>query len=844
MPNLVTIVLKFPYWWYYEVPRWFLKISNRVFTFLDRKFAVVLMLRLWFTPLFGDPNVVGRVIGFIFRSIRIITGSILIFLSELALLFYFLLWLATPFLLFSKIGLVSAFLLSSWFVIYLLQRRENATKEIGSDIKSGDRSRDFMSSKSKSLISTLSDTTVIFDTLLKDKSVTQLVLRLGFTIRSEFIAELGAKRDKLKFYPLSDMLNESLQIAHTLKAKFIEPHHLFLSLLKKCGYRFEEGCEIISWQGRNIAWHSVPMIWESSYAIEGLSGFNRSWTGRVTPNMNKFGVDLTREAQAGRLPILVGKKKPLAEIIRVLEKSSKNNVIIVGQPGCGKTSLVFGIAGEIISGTRSRALMDRRLFSLEIGKLIAGAATSGDLQERMVSIIKDIEDSGNIILFIDEIQNAVSAGGGVDTSLVFSALEPHLTGKRLQIIGATSWKNYRRYIEPNEAFARLFEIVEVPEANFSETLEVLELISFDLEKKYRVLISFPALKSSVELSAKYIFDRVLPDKAVDLLEETVAEVSKNSRGGIVLSSNVESLISEKTNIPVTKVTQGESQSLLNLENKMHERLIDQEEAVSAIANSIRRARVGLRDESRPIVSLLFVGPTGVGKTETAKTLAETFFGREGLMIRFDMSEYQNQDTVAALIDKLTDGVRRSPFSLVLFDEVEKAHPKILDIFLQVLEDGRLTDANGMTVSFSNSIIVFTSNAGTSTIFTKLREGLSINDFKKDLLKELEESFRIELLNRFDGVIIFKPLTPEHVEMITRLKLNKVAAEMEKNDIKLSFSEGLVKKLSIDGFDPALGARPLRRLIQDKIESTLAKKILKGELKRDELFVLDESLLED
>ena len=840
---MVRIILKFPYWWYYEVPCWFLKISNRVFTFLDRNFALVLMLRLWFTPLFGDPNIVGRVIGFIFRTVRIIIGSILIILSELALLFYFLLWLAIPFLLFSKIGLISLFLLSSWFIVYLSLRGEDASKEIGPDIKSGDRPRDFMSRRSKSLISTLSDATVIFDALFKDRGVGQLVLRLGFIDRGEFLSELGAKRDKLKFYALSDVLGDSLHIARTLKAKFIEPYHLFLTMLKKSSYKFEEGCEIISWQERNMVWHRAPMIWEDSFAIDGLAGFNRSWTGRVTPHMNKFGVDLTIEARSGRLPILVGKKKSLAEVIRVLEKSSKNNVIIVGQPGCGKTSLVFGIAGEIVSGTRSRALMDRRLFSLEIGKLIAGSATSGDLQERMVSIIKDIEDSGNIILFIDEIQNAVSAGGGVDTSLVFSALEPHLTGKRLQIIGATSWKNYRRYIEPNEAFARLFEIVEVPEANFSETLEVLELISFDLEKRYKVLISFPALKSSVELSAKYIFDRVLPDKAVDLLEETVAEVSKNSRGHIVLSSNVESLISEKTNIPVTKVTQGESQSLLNLENKMHERLIDQEEAVSAIANSIRRARVGLRDEGRPIVSLLFVGPTGVGKTETAKTLAETFFGREGLMIRFDMSEYQNQDTVAALIDKLTDGVRRSPFSLILFDEVEKAFPKILDIFLQVLEDGRLTDVNGMTVSFSNTIIVFTSNAGTSTIFSKLREGLKIDDFKKDLLKELEESFRIELLNRFDGVIIFKPLTIEHVEMIARLKLKKVAAEMAKSDIKLSFSEGLIKKISAEGFDPALGARPLRRIIQDKIESTLARKILKGELKRDESFVLDESILE-
>ena len=267
MPNLVIIILKFPYWWYYEVPRWFFIISKRIFTFLDRKFAVVLMLRLWFTPLFGDPNVVGRVIGFIFRSIRIITGSILIVLAELALLFYFLLWLTIPFLLFSKIGFVSALLLISWFIVYLSLRHEDASKEIGPDIKSGVNPWDFISSKSKNLISTLNDATLIFDALFKDRGVAQLVLRLGFTIQGEFISELGAKRDKLKFYPLSEILNDSLQIAQNFKAKFIEPHHLFLALLKKCGYKFEEGCEIISWQGRNTAWHSVPMIWESSFAI-------------------------------------------------------------------------------------------------------------------------------------------------------------------------------------------------------------------------------------------------------------------------------------------------------------------------------------------------------------------------------------------------------------------------------------------------------------------------------------------------------------------------------------------------------------------------------------------------
>ena len=399
-------------------------MSRRVFLFLDRNFAVTLMLRLWATPLFGDPNIVGRVIGFIFRTVRIVIGSVLIFFSELAILFYFLLWLTIPFLIFSSLKFLAVFILVFWLVIYSLASGEKAAKEVILNLSGNEELTDYASRSSRLFISAFVDSATLLSHLLKDRRVKEVVLRLGYSKKEEFFDDLGVKKQLLDDYSLSEVLRESWRAALDLKDKYIEPYHLLLALLKRCSFKSEETFETISWLKRNRLWHRAPMIWEENFVLEGLAGFNRSWTGRVTPTLNKFGVDLTTEARDGRLPLLVGKKRPLSEVIRVLEKGSKNNVILVGQPGCGKTSLVFGIAEEIVSGTRSRALMDRRLFSLELGKLIAGANTSGDLQERMMSIIKDIEESGNIILFIDEIQNAVSAGGGVDTVLF---VEIHLS---------------------------------------------------------------------------------------------------------------------------------------------------------------------------------------------------------------------------------------------------------------------------------------------------------------------------------------------------------------------------------------------------------------------------------
>lgn len=617
----------------------------------------------------------------------------------------------------------------------------------------------------------------------------------------------------------------------------------------------EERQAVLAWLEKRWAWEHPPFLWEDRYLLGPMGGVNRAWTGRVTPSLDAYSLDLTKEAQRGRLPPRLGKEKPLSALVMALEKESNNNVLLVGPAGCGKTTLIFGLAQEIVRGTYSPALSSKRLVSLEIGALVAGTKSGGELQERLQRVLRDIESSKNVLLFIDEVHNAIAAGGGVDTSLIFSALEPHLSAGRLQMIGATNWENYRRYIEPNEAFARLFNVVKMEEASLAETLQILEYLSQSLERKYRLFISYPALRQAIELSIRFVYERALPDKAISLLEETVVYASRYKKvGELVVAGDVAKLITEKTHIPLTAVGKEEAAQLLQLEEKMHARLIGQDEAIKAIADAIRRARVGLRDPKRPIASLLFVGPTGVGKTEASKTLAEVFFGSEETLLAFDMSEYQREDSVnrligappgpgqAAPLGLLTEKVRQNPFSLVLFDEVDKANDRVLDLFLQILEEGRLTDAAGHTVNFANIILIFTSNAGTDLIYQYLREGKSLADLNKDLFGFLQSNFRVELLNRFDGVIVFSPLTLPQVSQIVRLKLNKVVKMMAEKEIRVTYDDELVKALSRLGFDPALGARPLRRLLQDKIESFLAKKLLAGEIRKGQTLSLGQEVL--
>lgn len=807
------------------------------------------MLRSLFVPLFGYKGLIGLVITLIFRLVRGLGGVVFILLVNVAMLLGLGGWLALPVLAIHFWGGPSlAFFLLAWLGI-AIARWESPRKIIAGSLAGGEDPLDYAAAEVKRFLGRKpASADDLLEAILDSSSVAALLERLGFESRDSFLQEGASKLAVLVGIPSSSFLRPAYALAWEWGDKHLETTHILAALLREAKYQFDELTQVLGWLRERRGWLYPPALWSEDYDLRPLGGFNRAWTGRVTPTLDKYSWDLTVAAQQGQLPPLIGKKKPLQEALRVLAKTSRQNVIFVGSPGCGKTSLVYGLAREIMAGTQHTPLQDKRLVSLDLGALSSGTTTSGELSERLVTIVTELEASGNIILFIDEIHNAVAAGGGVATSVVFSVLEPHLASGKFQVIGATSWNNYRKYVEPNEAFARLFAVVEIPDASPQETLAILKRVSVDLEKERGIVVSYPALKACVELSNSFVQDRVLPDKAVGVLEEVMAAVGSDLGRKVVLAPDVEQVVSEKAKVPVGKVGGKETKLLLELEETMRKRFVGQEEAVKAAADAIRRARVGLREKDRPIASLLFIGPTGVGKTEMAKTLAEVFFGDEKRMIRADMAEYQRQEGLVRLIGGsapglLTDAVRKNPHSLVLLDELEKAHPQILDVFLQVLDDGRLTDASGRTVDFSHTIIIATSNAGTSLIYDGLRKGESMAAMRKGIIQELESVFRIEFLNRFDGTVIFRPLTPPQVEKIARLKLEAISRSMaEEKDIKLIFTEGLIKKVAQEGFDPALGARPLRRVIQDKLEAPLARKILMGEIKKGMKVEVGEDIL--
>ena len=578
---------------------------------------------------------------------------------------------------------------------------------------------------------------------------------------------------------------------------------------------------------------------------------NRSMTAVATPFLDHFSRDLTQVARTGRLPMVVGRDKELDEIFRIIEGGDAS-VVLVGVAGVGKSSIVEAIAERMVTEDVPPVLQDKRLVSLSVGSLIAGAAARGELEERVMRIIDEVVRAGNVVLHIDNIQNFVgssapSGGEGLDASEVLSEI---LEKRVFQVIATATTADYRKTVEQS-ALGRHLQKVDIAEMDHQSAIQALESKVPFIEFKHRVVFSYDALEKAVKLSDRYLHEKYLPAKAVDLLEEVAPYVLGHHPGHPVVSGeDIAAVISAKTNIPLTKITENESEKLLRLEDEIHRRIVGQDEAVKAVAAALRRARTELRDAKRPIANFLFMGPTGVGKTETAKAMAAVYFGDETQMIRMDMSEFQDQSSIYRLIGappgyagtgsgQLTEAVRVKPFSLVLLDELEKAHPDILNIFLQVMDDGRLTDGVGRTIDFTNTIIIATSNAGTKEIQEGIASGLDLKTIKQSLMTDvLLQYFRPEFLNRFDEVIFFKPLTQEEIRQVTELLLAGVARQLETKGIHLVASPGAVVELSELGFDPLYGARPLRRLIQDKVDNALANFLLSGKLSRRDTAVLE------
>ncbi|MBT4335287.1 ATP-dependent Clp protease ATP-binding subunit, partial [bacterium] len=572
---------------------------------------------------------------------------------------------------------------------------------------------------------------------------------------------------------------------------------------------------------------------------------DRAMTAMATPVLDSFSEDLTALAKSGYLPICVAREKEYSEIFNIIQ-GGRNSVVLVGLPGVGATNIIEGLANRMVAEEVPKILQDKRLVSLSVAHLIAGATHPNELEQKVMIIIKEIVRAGNIILHIENIHDLVGVTSqgteNVDLAEIFSKF---LNRKSVITIATTHPQDFKTYLE-DSTLGQILQRIEVKEPEDNEAIQMIESKVGALESKNSVYFSYNAIAKAVALSRRYIPDHYLPDKAIHVLEEVVGMVKQEKgKRAMITGEDIAKIISSHTDIPLTEISQEESEKLLNLEDKIHQRMVDQNEAVEFVSSALRRARTELRDTSKPIVNLLFLGPTGVGKTELAKTVSQIYFGSEDKMVRLDMSEYQNKNDLDKLIGRsgesgyLTESIRQKPFSLLLLDEIEKAHPDILNIFLQVMDDGRLTDGKGRTVDFTNCIIIATSNAGTQFIQDNIQAGKNIDEIKEDLINnELKEYYKPEFLNRFDGVVVFKPLSPEDIQKITVLLLNKVVKRLKSKGIYLEITDEAISEIAEAGFDPVFGARPLRRVIQERVDNALANYLLKGKINRRDKVILD------
>ncbi|NLY39038.1 MAG: ATP-dependent Clp protease ATP-binding subunit [Firmicutes bacterium] len=639
--------------------------------------------------------------------------------------------------------------------------------------------------------------------------------------------------------------------------------------------------------------------------------------GPQTPTVDAFGRDLTRLAREGKLDPVIGRDKEIERLIQVLSRRTKNNPCLIGEPGVGKTAIAEGLAQRIVEGNVPEILRDKRLVTIELAAVVAGTKYRGEFEERLRKLMQELREAGNVMVFIDELHTLIGAGaaeGAIDASNI---LKPALSRGELQCIGATTLDEYRKHIEKDPALERRFQPIMVGEPTREESLAILKGLRDRYEAHHKVKIADEALETAVQLSDRYITDRFLPDKAIDLIDEAASRVRirnytappdlkemeeklhslrsekeaavrnqefelaaklrdqehkfkeeldelkreweqklSTADQAMVTADDVAYIVSSWTGIPVKKLAEGESERLLKLEEILHERVIGQDEAVSAVSRAIRRARSGLKDPKRPVGSFIFLGPTGVGKTELARALAEALFGDERAVIRLDMSEYMEKHTAARLIGappgyvgyeeggQLTEKVRRKPYSVILFDEMEKAHPDVFNVLLQILEDGRLTDGKGRTVDFRNTVVIMTSNVG-ATYLRKSTLGFGVSSeeagyeqMKERVLDELRRTFRPEFLNRVDDIIVFHALNEGHISQIVEIMLAELNRRIAEFSLKLDVSEAAKAQLVKEGYDPSFGARPLRRVIQKRLEDAISEEMLQGKIRPGEMVYVD------
>lgn len=714
------------------------------------------------------------------------------------------------------------------------------------------------------------------------------------------------------FTPRSkNIIETAVTIARSLGHGYVGTEHLLIAILRDSSCYAMDILDAMNVSAADIAEEITKSVNVSQNDASPKSK-EQSKGKTETPTLDQFGRDLTGIARQGKIDPVIGRQKEIERVIQILCRRTKNNPCLIGEPGVGKTAIAEGLALKIASGEVPEILKDKRIVALDLTGMVAGTKYRGDFEERIKSAIDEVSKAGNIILFIDEVHTLIGAGaaeGAVDAANI---LKPALARGEMQVIGATTIEEYRKNIEKDSALERRFQSVLVGEPSREEAVEILKGIRDKYEAHHKVKITDEAIEAAVKMSSRYIGDRFLPDKAIDLIDEAASKVrlraytppedireleekikrineekasavnsqnfeqaaalrdeekevkahlenakegwkKQNSEtNGVVTPDEIAAIVSEWTHIPVVQLTEEESQRLLHMEEELHRRIVGQDQAVSAVAKAIRRGRVGLKDPNRPTGSFIFLGPTGVGKTELCKTLAATLFGDESAMIRLDMSEFMEKHTVSKLVGsppgyvgydeggQLTEKVRRKPYSVVLFDEIEKAHPDVFNMLLQILDDGVLTDSQGRKVDFKNCIIIMTSNvgaklitnAGNAALGFKGEEGngtMSQSDIKDAVMGELKKCFRPEFLNRVDDIIVFEQLNKDDIKEIARRMLKTLKNRVHDMGIELSFDDSAIEKIADEGFDPVYGARPLRRAIQSEIEDKLSEEMLDGRI---------------
>ena len=714
------------------------------------------------------------------------------------------------------------------------------------------------------------------------------------------------------FTPRSkNIIETAVTIARSLGHGYVGTEHLLIAILRDSSCYAMDILDAMNVSAADIAEEITKSVNVSQNDASPKSK-EQSKGKTETPTLDQFGRDLTAIARQGKIDPVIGRQKEIERVIQILCRRTKNNPCLIGEPGVGKTAIAEGLALKIASGEVPEILKDKRIVALDLTGMVAGTKYRGDFEERIKSAIDEVSKAGNIILFIDEVHTLIGAGaaeGAVDAANI---LKPALARGEMQVIGATTIEEYRKNIEKDSALERRFQSVLVGEPSREEAVEILKGIRDKYEAHHKVKITDEAIEAAVKMSSRYIGDRFLPDKAIDLIDEAASKVrlraytppedireleekikrineekasavnsqnfeqaaalrdeekevkahlenakegwkKQNSEtNGVVTPDEIAAIVSEWTHIPVVQLTEEESQRLLHMEEELHRRIVGQDQAVSAVAKAIRRGRVGLKDPNRPTGSFIFLGPTGVGKTELCKTLAATLFGDESAMIRLDMSEFMEKHTVSKLVGsppgyvgydeggQLTEKVRRKPYSVVLFDEIEKAHPDVFNMLLQILDDGVLTDSQGRKVDFKNCIIIMTSNvgaklitnAGNAALGFKGEEGngtMSQSDIKDAVMGELKKCFRPEFLNRVDDIIVFEQLNKDDIKEIARRMLKTLKNRVHDMGIELSFDDSAIEKIVDEGFDPVYGARPLRRAIQSEIEDKLSEEMLDGRI---------------